>query len=294
MSHDTTALLDVREIAVDYRRGTVRKRALHALSLRIQPAQAVAIIGETGSGKTTLARAILGLVKLDRGSVQIGGEHVSRFSARQWLQFRRKGLVQYVFQDPLQSLDPELPVGESIAEPLHVQGKQSATERAAAVARYSQLLALDPSLLHRFPGELSGGQRQRVAIARALITEPRLLVLDEPVSALDAATRVQVLQLLARLRAAGTALLLISHDLGSVASMTDRTLVLYRGTVVEDDATRSVITRPRHAYTRLLVGSAPTLTGGSLSRERRNALRAELSALSDAPYDTEARRLEVE
>jgi ABC-type glutathione transport system ATPase component len=290
MSPDTPDLLDVRELAVDYRRGTVRKSALHAVSLRMQAAEAVAIIGETGSGKTTLARAILGLVKPDHGSVQIAGEDVGRFSAKQWTRFRRKGLVQYVFQDPLQSLDPDLTAGESIAEPLRVQGKHSAAERVAAVSRYSQLMALEPSLLSRFPGELSGGQRQRVAIARALITEPQLLILDEPVSALDAATRVHVLQLLTRLRAAGTALLLISHDLGSVASMTDRTIVLYRGTIVEDDTTHSVITRPRHAYTRLLVGSAPTLAGGSISRERRNALRAELSALSGTPE----RRLEVE
>jgi predicted ABC-type transport system involved in lysophospholipase L1 biosynthesis ATPase subunit len=165
MSPDTPDLLDVRELAVDYRRGTVRKSALHAVSLRMQAAEAVAIIGETGSGKTTLARAILGLVKPDHGSVQIAGEDVGRFSAKQWTRFRRKGLVQYVFQDPLQSLDPDLTAGESIAEPLRVQGKHSAAERVAAVSRYSQLMALEPTAT-------AGGDRSGVD-HRATAADPR-------------------------------------------------------------------------------------------------------------------------
>ena len=128
-------------------------------------------------------------------------------------------------------------------------------------------------MLDRLPGELSGGQRQRVAVARALVTEPELVILDEPVSALDSANRVQVLEILADLRASGVALVFISHDLGSVAGITDRVAVLYQGAVVEVDATDAIVNRPQHHYTRLLVGSAPTLTTGSLDRARRDELR---------------------
>jgi ABC-type glutathione transport system ATPase component len=277
------ALLEVRDLTVSYERGRAasHKRALCGVSLRVRAGEIVGVIGETGSGKSTLARAVLGLVKPERGSVQIAGAEVSRFSAQQWRQFRRSGAAQYVFQDPLQSLNPDLPVAESIAEPLSVRtGHIAAQHIDAAVRRVAAQLTLDPALLQRYPSQLSGGQRQRVVLARALITDPQLLVLDEPVSALDAATRVQVLSLLTRLRAAGTGLLFISHDLGSIAGMTDRVCVLYRGEIVEDDLTQRVINRPRHPYTRLLLESAPTLTSAS-SRSRRALLRADLQRISD-------------
>jgi ABC-type glutathione transport system ATPase component len=163
-----------------------------------------------------------------------------------------------VFQDPLRSLDPDLSIADSLTEPLTLRG----VPRAEAVDRartYLSRVRLDEELLARLPGELSGGQRQRVAVARALVTEPKLVILDEPVSALDAANRVQILEILKELRATGTALVFISHDLGSVAGIADRVAVLYQGEFVEAGPTRDVVTNPTHPYTRLLISSAPTL-----------------------------------
>jgi len=236
----------------------------------------VGLIGESGSGKSTVARAVLGLVDVHRGSIHVGGEDVTSFSGAQWRSFRRRGVVQYVFQDPLRSLDGDMLVVDSIAEPLRIRGGLSRSQVLDAVSTHADKVHLDPSLLQRHPAQLSGGQRQRAAIARALITEPRLLILDEPVSALDAASRVQVLDSLIALRSDDVGLLYISHDLGSVAGITDRTIVLYQGAIVESGPTSEIVRRPQHPYTRLLVGSAPTLSGTPLDRQQRRALREEL------------------
>jgi ABC-type glutathione transport system ATPase component len=186
-----------------------------------------------------------------------------------------------VFQDPLRSLDPEVTIAETLAEPLLLRGGISRGEIRDRIAFRLEQVRLDATLLNRFPGELSGGQRQRVAIARALVTEPKVLILDEPVSALDSANRVQVLEILNGLRASGTSLVFISHDLGSVAGVTDRVIVLYRGLIVEAAATEDIVNRPKHLYTRLLVGSAPTLaSAGSIDRHSRQQLRDQLEAVS--------------
>ncbi|MGW1723479.1 ABC transporter ATP-binding protein [Streptomyces sp. NPDC002306] len=278
---DTTApartVLDVTGLDVHYGPRRRRRRALHGVSLSVAPGETVGIIGETGSGKSTFARTVLGLVRASAGRIVIGDEDVSDHGRRQWRALRRRGTVQYVFQDPLRSLDPDLTVAESLTEPLLVQGvpREEATGRARA---FLARVHLTDELFDRLPGELSGGQRQRVAVARALVTEPRLVILDEPVSALDSANRVQILRILKELRAAGVALVFISHDLGSVAGIADRIAVLYEGELVEVGAARDVITRPRHAYTRLLVSSAPTLRGASADRTEREALRALLDA----------------
>ncbi|MFD0019787.1 ABC transporter ATP-binding protein [Streptomyces sp. NPDC058382] len=270
-------MLDVSGLEVRYGRGRRRRRALHGVSLSVAPGETVGLIGETGSGKSTLARAVLGLVPASAGSVLIDGEDVSAFGRRQWRTLRRRGVVQYVFQDPLRSLDPDLTVEDSLTEPLLVQGvtRKEATARARS---FLDRVHLSGELFERLPGELSGGQRQRVAVARALVTEPRLVILDEPVSALDSANRVKVLEILKELRATGVALVLISHDLGSVAGTADRIAVLYRGELVEVGASPDVINHPRHAYTRLLVSSAPTLRTGAADRSEREALRALLNA----------------
>ncbi|MFJ3196545.1 ABC transporter ATP-binding protein [Streptomyces griseoviridis] len=280
MSTPTPAgpVLDITGLTVHYGPRRRRRRALDDLTLRVDPGEAVGVIGETGSGKSTLARTVLGLVEPSAGTILVDGEDVTRHGRRQWRALRLRGTVQYVFQDPLRSLDPDLTVGQSLTEPLLVRG----VPRADAVERARALLArvrLDGELLDRLPGEVSGGQRQRVAVARALITEPRLLILDEPVSALDSANRVQVLEILKELRDAGTALVFISHDLGSVAGVADRIAVLHRGEQVETGTAAAVIGAPRHPYTRLLVGSAPTLRGPApADRAQRDALRALLPA----------------
>ncbi|MFC9948029.1 ABC transporter ATP-binding protein [Streptomyces pratensis] len=269
-------VLAVENLEVRYGRGRRGRSALRGVSLDVAPGETVGVIGETGSGKSTLARAVLGLVRASAGSVRVGGEDVTRYGNRQWRALRRRGVVQYVFQDPLRSLDPDLTVEDSLIEPLIVRGapRKEAVERGRA---FLDRVHLSADLLGRLPGELSGGQRQRVAVARALVTEPSLVILDEPVSALDSANRVQVLEILKELRAAGTSLVFISHDLGSIAGTADRIAVLYRGELVEVGAAHEVINQPRHVYTRLLVGSAPTLHSRTADRSERDALRAQLS-----------------
>ncbi len=265
-------VLQVTDLEVHYG----RHRALAGVSLTVRPGEILGVIGETGSGKSTLARAVLGLVRTATGRIVIDGQDVTGYSGRQWRGLRRRGVVQHVFQDPLRSLDPDLTVAESLAEPLLVQGVTGA--RATGTIRaYLARVRLDEALLDRLPGELSGGQRQRVAVARALVPEPKLIFLDEPVSALDSANRVGVLEILKGLRAAGVAIVFISHDLGSVAGIADRIAVLYRGELVEVGPAPAVINRPEHVYTRLLVRSAPTLHSSAADRAERDALRAALN-----------------
>lgn len=265
-------LLSAAGIAVSLGRGRARREILHDVDLTIAPGESVGLIGETGSGKTTLARAVLGLHRATRGEIRVAGQDVTALRGRRLRAFRRSGVAQYVFQDPLRSLDPGLTVARSVGEPLVARRESDVGERVAEALR---LVGLDPALGARPPGEVSGGQRQRAAIARAMIAGPELLICDEPVSALDAATRVQVLDLLATLRAEqGIGLLYISHDLGSVAAVTDRLAVLHHGDVVETGTTEQVVTDPSHPYTRLLIGSAPTVAGGGMGREERAELRA--------------------
>lgn len=261
-------ILTVTGLDVHYGPRRRRRQALAGASLTVEPGEVVGIIGETGSGKSTFARAVLGLVRASAGRIVIDGEDVSDYGNRQWRALRRRGVVQYVFQDPLRSLDPDLSIADSLVEPLLVQG----VPRDEAVARARTFLSrvrLDEELLTRLPGELSGGQRQRVAVARALVTGPKLVLLDEPVSALDSANRVQILEILKELRTTGTALVFISHDLGSVAGIADRVAVLYQGEFVEVGSAREVVVNPQHPYTRLLISSAPTL--------RRNKQREKIT-----------------
>lgn len=270
-------VLEVTGVDVHYGHGRARRAALRGAALSVQPGETVGVIGETGSGKSTLARAVLGLVRPSAGRIVIGGEDVTGYSSRQWRDLRRRGVVQYVFQDPLRSLDPDLTIQESLIEPLLIAGRSRRDAIESARSQMGKML-LDEQLLSRLPGELSGGQRQRVAVARALVSQPDLIILDEPVSALDSANRVQILEILKQLRAAGVAMLFISHDLGSVAGIADRIAVLYRGEIVELGLARSVVNSPQHPYTRLLVGSAPTLSSGAADRTQREALRAMLRA----------------
>ena len=271
------SVLEVEDLEVHYGLGRRRRRVLDGVSLSVSAGEAVGLIGETGSGKSTFARAVVGLVPFSRGRIVIDGQDVSQAKARQWRDLRRRGVVQYVFQDPLRSLDPDLTAGQSIVEPLLIQGISSGEADARARA-FLDRVRLDPEVLGRLPGELSGGQRQRVAVARALVTEPKLIMLDEPVSALDSANRVQVMEILKGLREAGVGLVFISHDLGSVAGLTDRIAVLYQGEVVEVGPTRKIINAPQHVYTRLLIDSAPTLRSAAAKRAEREQLRALLNA----------------
>ncbi len=269
----------IAHASVGYGASARRHPVLHDLSLRVHEGESVGVIGETGSGKSTIARTLLGLTTVVSGSVRVAGEDLSRLRGRRLREFRRAGTVQYVFQDPLRSLDPDITVGDSVAEGLAVRGVARDEQRHRAEVALTQV-GLSARLADRRPADISGGQRQRVAIARALVLDPRLLILDEPVSALDAANRVHVLDLL-RVTAVDRTLsqVFISHDLGSVAGVTDRVAVVYGGRIVEEGPTPQLLRSPAHPYTRLLVESAPSLTVRGADRERRRVLREELAAL---------------
>lgn len=253
------------------------------ISFTVKPGEIVGLIGETGSGKSTIARAALGLIPVSTGRVDVAGVDVASLTKRELRDFRRTGAIQYVFQDPLRSLDPGQSIRDALAEPLQIRGDADGASITQQIEEVIHITNVDPALLERLPSELSGGQRQRVSVARALIASPTTLILDEPVSALDAVNRVQILELLASLRSTGIGELFISHDLGSVAGLTDRTVVLYRGRVVEDAPTAQIVNDPQHPYTQLIVGSAPTFFGRRSDADWRRAKRAllEYSAVLD-------------
>lgn len=257
-------LLSVQDVGVTYeRRGMLARRrapepsswAVDGATLTLAGGEAVAIVGESGSGKSTLARTIVGLIPVERGRVELDGAVVS---TRRTQQQRR--LVQLIFQDPYSSLNPRMTVGDAISEAIRVNRMR---EGAAVAHRTRELLALVqlPSwFADVHPRHMSGGQRQRASIARALATEPRLLVADEPVSALDVSVQAAILNLFADLRAElGLTLLVISHNLAVVRHVSERVIVMHRGRIVETGETQAVVERPRHDYTRTLIASVPSL-----------------------------------
>ncbi|WP_297833787.1 ABC transporter ATP-binding protein [Pseudomonas sp.] len=278
LQDDDTLLLRLRGLEVSYGSGVEKKRILHSIDLDVFKGETVGLIGETGSGKTTLVRSVLGAAPMTGGTINFAQVEISALKGRALRNFRRGGRLQYVFQDPLLSLDPDVSVGDSVAEGLRIQAELNQEAISKRVAAALESVGLDSEIAIRHPRELSGGQRQRVVIARALVLEPTLLLLDEPVSALDSASRVQILRLLKTLgRERGIAQVFVSHDLGSVAGIADRIVVLYRGHIVESGPTMQVLRYPQHPYTQLLVGSAPSLTGGAADRKRRNELREALA-----------------
>ena len=232
--------------------------ALRGVSLDIHAGRSLGVVGESGSGKSTLARLVMALDTPSAGSVELLGRDLHRLTACELRAARRD--LQMVFQDPYGSLDPRQTVETIVIEPLQALAnatKAELRERAAEVLAQVGLRAGDA---HKYPHEFSGGQRQRIAIARALITRPRLIVADEPVSALDVSVQAQVLNLLQDLQERhGVSYLLISHDLAVVQQLCDEVLVLYQGQVVERGAPQALFTQPRHPYTQALVAAVPRM-----------------------------------
>jgi len=232
---------------------------LHGVSLTVPAGGAVGLVGESGSGKSTLARALVRLVPLHAGTVHFAGDPISGLSARAFFPYRKR--VQMVFQDPFLSLNPRRTVGEIVGEPLrlHFSGLNASDRRERAAAALAQV-RLSSDLLARFPRELSGGQRQRVGLARALAVEPELLILDEPLSALDVCLQARLLDLLAELRSRlRLALLFISHDLAVVEQLCQSVVVLRAGRVVEAGPVAEIYRQPADAYTRELLAAVPQL-----------------------------------
>ena len=233
-------------------------RAVDGVSFVLREGEMLALVGESGSGKTTTAQTILRLVKPEAGTVHFEGEDISAASGRRLRALRHR--VQLIFQDPYESLDPRFRVRTTIEEPLLVHGEGNGrADREARVRDALTRAGLTPPELYldRYPHELSGGQRQRVAIAAALVLDPKLLVADEPVSMLDVSVRAGILALLDDLRRGGLAILMITHDLSTVAHFADRIAVMYLGRIVEEGPAREVIADPRHPYTKALISVVP-------------------------------------
>jgi oligopeptide transport system ATP-binding protein len=246
-------LLEVTDLAVRF--GPVR--AVDGVSLRLAAGPfGLGLVGESGSGKSTIGRAVVRLVAAAGGQIRFGGKDVAALRGRALKEYRRA--AQIVFQDPDNSLDPRMRVGASVAEPLIAH---RIVRRRRAAGRARELLAevgLDPELAGRYPHQLSGGQRQRIAIARALSVQPRLLVLDEPTSAIDVKAQARILTLIGDLRAGrDLAYLLITHNLGIVSELCEQTAVLYLGRVVESGPTTELLSVPAHPYTQALRSAVP-------------------------------------
>ncbi len=235
--------------------GTVK--AVDGVSLTVRRGEVLGLVGESGCGKSTLARTILQLVPTTGGTVVLNGRNLATDSARELLAARRE--MQMVFQDPYASLNPRMTVFAALAEPLLVHRVCPPAEVPARVAELMRVVGLAPRFMQKYPHEFSGGQRQRIAIARALALEPKVIVADEPVSALDVSIQAQILNLLAQLtRKMNLTLIFIAHDLSVVKHISDRIAVMYLGKIVELGLAADVIERPRHPYTRALVSAIPT------------------------------------
>ncbi|WP_367437032.1 ABC transporter ATP-binding protein [Streptomyces celluloflavus] len=231
------------------------------ISLVVTAGQSLALVGESGAGKTTLLRMLLGLARPTSGEVRFDGDALRLRDREQMRRFRRS--VQCVFQDPYASLDPRQQVRRIVGEPLRSLRIASGAAAGDLVGRALERVGLPADAADRYPHEFSGGQRQRIAIARATVCDPRILLADEPVSALDVTTRVKVVDLLAELKeTTGLTVVMVSHDLSVVAALCEHTAVLERGRVVESGATRSVLGAPSHGYTRRLLSSVPRLPVG--------------------------------
>ena len=267
-------LLDVRDLVVEYPRPgsrTQRTRVLKSVSLDIRPGECVGLVGESGSGKTTLGRAVLGLAPVHSGQILYSGQdiaHASRSDRRSM-----GSEIQVVFQDPYTSLNPSMTVGDILSEPLTARR----VPKADATARVRELLdqvSLPADALQRLPREFSGGQRQRVAIARALALSPKLIICDEPVSALDLSTQARVLDLFVEIQErTGVAYLFITHDLSVVRHVSHRVAVMYHGEIVERGQTNQVTSDPEHPYTQRLWMAAPVPDPGLQAKRRAERLR---------------------
>jgi oligopeptide transport system ATP-binding protein len=248
------------------RRVTGQVRAVDDVSFTINKGETLGLVGESGCGKTTVSRTLLRLIPATAGNVRFGGASVFDADRTQKKAFHRR--MQIIFQDPYASLDPRRTIGESIAEGLVIHGIGTRAEQSAKVAAIMQKVGLSPTLVERFPHEFSGGQRQRIGIARALVMEPELLVLDEPVSALDVSIQAQVLNLLIQLQQElGLTYLFVAHNLAVVEYVSTRIGIMYLGKMVELAPRADIFARPFHPYTKALKAAVPMPRPG-MARDR--------------------------
>jgi peptide/nickel transport system ATP-binding protein len=291
----TATLLQVADLAKYYDLGGRRiLRALDGVSFAMQPGEVLGVVGESGSGKTTLGRTVLRLTEASAGAITFRGQDVTNLSRRRMRPVRRH--MQLVFQDPNASLNPRMSVAQILAIPLQVHEPEM--DRAARRARIEDTLrtvGLYPEAADRYPHEFSGGQRQRIGIARALICRPKLLVADEPVSALDVSVQAQVVNLLLDLRAQlGLSILFIAHDLAVVGLISDRVAVMYLGRIVEIANTAALFARPRHPYTEALFSAVPDISGRRDRILLQGDVPSPVSPPPGCPFHTRCRYAEPE
>jgi len=265
-------LLSISDLHVHFAQRSARVfRALNGVSFDVMAGETVGLVGESGSGKTTIGRVILGLAPATSGRVMFDGEDITHASRRRRRDLARE--IQVVFQDPYGSLNPTRTIGDTLAEPLLMDRALSRAERDARISDVLTRVGMPADAATRYPAQFSGGQRQRIAIARAVIARPRLVVCDEPVSALDLSVQAQVLNLLSELqKSMGLSLLFISHDLTVVRHVSHRTVVLYKGEIVEHGDSQAIHEAPQHSYTRALLSAAP-VPDPKEQRQRREAWR---------------------
>jgi oligopeptide/dipeptide ABC transporter ATP-binding protein len=274
-------LLSLRDVHVRFSTPAGVVRAVNGVSLEVATGETLGLVGESGCGKSTLGKAILRLVPIAGGAILVEGVDIAPLGRAQLSEIRRK--VQMIFQDPYGSLNPRSTIGRSVAQPLRIGGWSP----AAAANRVDELLqrvGLPLDARERYPHEFSGGQRQRIGVARALALSPKLIICDEPVSALDVSVRAQVINLLEDLKAQfGVSYLFISHDLSVVEHIADRVAVMYLGTVVEIGGRDQIWRDPQHPYTKALLEAAPIANPKAARARRRTVLQGELPSAIEPP-----------
>ncbi|QIE56618.1 ATP-binding cassette domain-containing protein [Pikeienuella piscinae] len=281
-------LLDVRDLTKHFGGGSLLPgrtrsvvRAVDGVSFEIRRGETFGVVGETGSGKSTLGRLVLRLLDPTEGRIVFDGQDITAMPGGRVRALRRD--MQMVFQDPYGSLDPRMKVGRIIVEPMRVHGL-ARENRAARTADIMRQVGLAPHAADRYPHEFSGGQRQRIGIARAMALDPKLLVLDEPVSALDVSIQAQILNLLRDIqRRTGVAFLFIAHDLAVVRHISDRIAVMYLGRIVELATRENLYARPRHPYSAALLSAAPIPNLEKERSRRRISLYGEIGSATDMP-----------
>jgi oligopeptide/dipeptide ABC transporter ATP-binding protein len=281
----TVPLLEASNLVKEFPVKGARGRAVKAVSdvsLTLHESETLGLVGESGCGKSTVGRLLVNLLRPNSGTVMFKGQNIAALNDRQMRPLRRD--LQMVFQDPYSSLNPRMTVGQMLAEPLKVHDGMSGTAAAARVQELLTLVGLSPEHATRFPHEFSGGQRQRVGVARALSLDPDVIVLDEPVSALDVSIQAGVVNLLQRLKdELGLSYIFIAHDLSVVRHISDRVAVMYLGKVVEVASRQSLYSAPRHPYTKALLSAVPIPDPTAERARRRIIVQGDVPSPIDPP-----------